>query len=135
MTGGTVQEQLQSIQKNLEDYRREVKAVSYTHLDVYKRQVYSILPRTAMLPTPARTWTASAKRIFCCLLYTSRNAAEHGLTADELINCMTVALVTYGFGAYERDYRKVFVAEARKIWKMCIRDRMTTVTVTYRRMK
>lgn len=29
-----------------------------------------------------------------------RNAAEHGLTADE------------------RDYRKVFVAEARKVWKM-----------------
>ena len=47
-----------------------------------------------------------------------RNAAEHGLTADELINCMTAAVVTYGFGAYERDYRKVFVAEARKIWKM-----------------
>ena len=47
-----------------------------------------------------------------------RNAAEHGLTADELINCMTAAVVTYGFGAYERDYRKVFVAEARKVWKM-----------------
>ncbi len=47
-----------------------------------------------------------------------RNAAEHGLTADELINCMTAAVVTYGFGAYERDYRKVFVAEVRKIWKM-----------------
>lgn len=47
-----------------------------------------------------------------------RNAAENGLTADELINCMTAAVVTYGFGAYERDYRKVFVAEARKIWKM-----------------
>lgn len=47
-----------------------------------------------------------------------RNAAEHGLTADELINCMTAAVVTYGFGAYERDYRKAFVAEARKIWKM-----------------
>lgn len=41
-----------------------------------------------------------------------RNAAEHGLTADELINCMTAAVVTYGFGAYERDYRKVFVSEA-----------------------
>ena len=40
------------------------------------------------------------------------------MTADELINCMTAAVVTYGFGAYERDYRKVFVAEARKIWKM-----------------
>ena len=47
-----------------------------------------------------------------------RNAAEHGLTADELINCMTAAVVTYGFGAYERDYRKVFVAETRKVWKM-----------------
>lgn len=47
-----------------------------------------------------------------------QNAAENGLTADELINCMTAAVVTYGFGAYERDYRKVFVAEARKIWKM-----------------
>ena len=47
-----------------------------------------------------------------------RNAAEHGLTADELINCMTAAVVPYGFGAYERDYRKVFVAEARKVWKM-----------------
>lgn len=42
-----------------------------------------------------------------------RNAAENGL-----INCMTAAVVTYGFGAYERDYRKVFVSEARKIWKM-----------------
>lgn len=38
--------------------------------------------------------------------------------AAELINCMTAAVVTYGFGAYERDYRKVLVAEARKIWKM-----------------
>lgn len=47
-----------------------------------------------------------------------RNAAEHGLTADELINCMNAAVVTYGFGAYERDYRKVFVVEARKVWKM-----------------
>lgn len=47
-----------------------------------------------------------------------QNAAENGLTADELINCMTAAVVTYGFGAYERDYRKVFVAEARKVWKM-----------------
>lgn len=47
-----------------------------------------------------------------------RNAAEHGMTAAELINCMTAAVVTYGFGAYERDYRKVFVSEARKIWKM-----------------
>jgi len=46
-----------------------------------------------------------------------RQAAENGLTADELINCMTAAVVTYGFGAYERDYRKVFVAEARKVWK------------------
>lgn len=47
-----------------------------------------------------------------------RRAAENGLTADELINCMTAAVVTYGFGAYERDYRKVFVSEARKVWKM-----------------
>ena len=47
-----------------------------------------------------------------------RQAAENGLTADELINCMTAAVVTYGFGAYERDYRKVFVAEARKVWKV-----------------
>ena len=47
-----------------------------------------------------------------------RKAAENGLTLDELLNCMTAAVVTYGFGAYERDYRKVFVAEARKIWKM-----------------
>lgn len=47
-----------------------------------------------------------------------RKAAENGLTADELINCMTAAVVTYGFGAYERDYRKVFVSEARKVWKM-----------------
>ncbi len=46
-----------------------------------------------------------------------RLAAENGLTADELINCMTAAVVTYGFGAYERDYRKVFMAEARKVWK------------------
>ena len=38
--------------------------------------------------------------------------------SDELINCMAAAVVTYGFGAYERDYRKVFVAEARKVWKM-----------------
>ena len=43
-----------------------------------------------------------------------RKAAENGLTLDELLNCMTAAVVTYGFGAYERDYRKVFVAEARK---------------------
>ena len=47
-----------------------------------------------------------------------RKAAENGLTLDELLNCMTAAVVTYGFGAYERDYRKVFVAEARKVWKM-----------------
>ena len=47
-----------------------------------------------------------------------RKAAENGLTLDELLNCMTAAVVTHGFGAYERDYRKVFVAEARKIWKM-----------------
>ena len=45
-------------------------------------------------------------------------AAENGLTADELLNCMTAAVITYGFGAYARDYRKVFVAEARKVWKM-----------------
>lgn len=47
-----------------------------------------------------------------------KNAVSNGLTLDELLNCMTAAVVTYGFGAYERDYRKVFVAEARKIWKM-----------------
>lgn len=47
-----------------------------------------------------------------------RKAAENGLTLDELLNCMTAAVVTYGFGADERDYRKVFVAEARKVWKM-----------------
>ena len=47
-----------------------------------------------------------------------RKAAENGLTLDELLNCMTAAVVTYGFGAYERDYRQVFVAEARKVWKM-----------------
>lgn len=42
-----------------------------------------------------------------------RNAAEHGLTADELINCMTAAVVTYGFGAYERDYRKFLYVAAQ----------------------
>lgn len=47
-----------------------------------------------------------------------KNAVSNGLTAAELLTCMTAAVVAFGFGAYERDYRKVFVAEARKIWKM-----------------
>ena len=48
----------------------------------------------------------------------SREIAALVKERDELINCMTAAVVTYGFGAYERDYRKVFVVEARKVWKM-----------------
>lgn len=57
------------------------------------------------------------RRIMKCVSLSARQA-ENGLTLDELLNCMTAAVVTYGFGAYERDYRKVFVAEARKVWKM-----------------
>ena len=45
VTGGTVQEQLQSIQKNLEDYRREVKA-NGAEKDVYKRQVVDDVVRS-----------------------------------------------------------------------------------------
>ena len=47
----------------------------------------------------------AASVIFCCA------AARRAFS-------MAAAVVTYGFGAYERDYRKVFVAEARKVWKM-----------------
>lgn len=47
-----------------------------------------------------------------------KNAVSNGLTAAELLTCMTAAVVALGFCAYECDYRKVFVVEARKIWKM-----------------
>ena len=47
-----------------------------------------------------------------------KGAVRNGLTAAELLNCMTAAVIVYGLGAYERDYRKVFTAEARKVWKM-----------------
>ncbi len=46
-----------------------------------------------------------------------RKAAENGLTADELVNCMTAVLLTYVFDASEFAYRKAFMAEARRVWK------------------
>lgn len=47
-----------------------------------------------------------------------KNAVSNGLTAAELLTCMTAAVVAFGFGAHECDYRKFFVAEARKVWRM-----------------
>lgn len=47
-----------------------------------------------------------------------KNAVSNGLTAAELLNCMTAAVVAFGFGAYECDYRKVFMSGVRKVWKM-----------------
>ncbi len=47
-----------------------------------------------------------------------RKAAENGLTADELVNCLTAVLLSYVFGAPEDACRKAFMAEARKVWKL-----------------
>lgn len=47
-----------------------------------------------------------------------RNAAENGLTAAELVNCLTAVRLTFVFGASEAVCRKAFMAEARKVWKM-----------------
>lgn len=46
-----------------------------------------------------------------------RNAAENGLTAAELVNCMTAVRLAYVFGASETACRKAFMAEARRVWK------------------
>ena len=46
-----------------------------------------------------------------------RNAAENGLTAAELVNCMTAVRLAYVFGASETVCRKAFMAEARRVWK------------------
>lgn len=47
-----------------------------------------------------------------------RNAAENGLTAAELVNCMTAVRLAYVFGTSETACRKAFMDEARKVWKM-----------------
>ena len=46
-----------------------------------------------------------------------RNAAENGLTAAEIVNCMTAVRLAYVFGASEAACRKAFMAEARRLWK------------------
>ena len=54
---------------SMADVKRVIDPVSYTHLDVYKRQVYwavTMLQSALMLAVP------SAAKVMACLLYTSR---------------------------------------------------------------
>ena len=48
-----------------------VGAVSYTHLDVYKRQRYSDT-KTQCSIVPGPRWIGRRRRSYSCLLYTSR---------------------------------------------------------------
>jgi len=44
-----------------DELKNEQKAVSYTHLDVYKRQHFSILPSSEVCRMPTAAWSNDAR--------------------------------------------------------------------------
>ena len=61
------------IMKTVELFRADAEAVSYTHLDVYKRQTPALNDEVAAICLEAcKTAKKMGVKISCCLLYTSR---------------------------------------------------------------